>query len=239
MLITALKQTSPEHVTVCLEDGGEIRSTLGVVTELRLFRGRDLDPEALEQLALQSGRARAREKALQYVSQRQMSARELGRKLREKGFDEETADYCVAWITERGLLNEESYAAAIVRHYAAKGYGESRVRQELQRRGLSRELWEDALAAIVRHYAAKGYGAGRIRQELMRRGLERELWEEALAALPEDTAKLDRFIAQRLKDPDDRDAVRKLSAALFRRGFSSEEIRSALSRFETSVEFEG
>ena len=204
MLITALKQTSPEHVTVCLEDGGEIRSTLGVVTELRLFRGRDLDPEALEQLALQSGRARAREKALQYVSQRQMSARELGRKLREKGFDEETADYCVAWITERGLLNEESYAAA-----------------------------------IVRHYAAKGYGAGRIRQELMRRGLERELWEEALAALPEDTAKLDRFIAQRLKEPDDRDAVRKLSAALFRRGFSSEEIRSALSRFETSVEFEG
>ena len=204
MLITALKQTSPEHVTVCLEDGGEIRSTLGVVTELRLFRGRDLDPEALEQLALQSGRARAREKALQYVSQRQMSARELGRKLREKGFDEETADYCVAWITERGLLNEESYAAA-----------------------------------IVRHYAAKGYGAGRIRQELMRRGLERELCEEALAALPEDTAKLDRFIAQRLKDPDDRDAVRKLSAALFRRGFSSEEIRSALSRFETSVEFEG
>ena len=204
MLITALKQTSPEHVTVCLEDGGEIRSTLGVVTELRLFRGRDLDPEALEQLALQSGRARAREKALQYVSQRQMSARELGRKLREKGFDEETADYCVAWITERGLLNEESYAAA-----------------------------------IVRHYAAKGYGAGRIRQELMHRGLERELWEEALAALPEDTAKLDRFIAQRLKDPDDRDAVRKLSAALFRRGFSSEEIRSALSRFETSVEFEG
>jgi len=204
LLITALKQTSPEHVTVCLEDGGEIRSTLGVVTELRLFRGRDLDPEALEQLALQSGRARAREKALQYVSQRQMSARELGRKLREKGFDEETADYCVAWITERGLLNEESYAAA-----------------------------------IVRHYAAKGYGAGRIRQELMRRGLERELWEEALAALPEDTAKLDRFIAQRLKDPDDRDAVRKLSAALFRRGFSSEEIRSALSRFETSVEFEG
>lgn len=204
MLITALKQTSPEHVTVCLEDGGEIRSTLGVVTELRLFRGRDLDPEALEQLALQSGRARAREKALQYVSQRQMSARELGRKLREKGFDEETADYCVAWITERGLLNEESYAAA-----------------------------------IVRHYAAKGYGAGRIRQELMRRGLERELWEEALASLPEDTAKLDHFIAQRLKDPDDRDAVRKLSAALFRRGFSSEEIRSALSRFETSVEFEG
>ena len=201
MLITALKQTSSEHVTVCLDDGGEIRTTLGVVTELRLFNGRELDGDALNRLQQQSGRALAREKALQLISQRQMSRRELGRKLKEKGFAPETADYCVDWVTERGLLNEESYAAAIVRHYAAKGYGESRIRQELQRRGLPRELWEGALAAM-----------------------------------PEDTSKIDRFIAQRLTDPNDRDAVRKLTAALFRRGFGTEEIRGALARFQTSLE---
>ena len=203
MVISSLRQTSPEHVTVCLSDGGEIRTTLGVVTELRLFAGRELDSEALNLLQRQSGRALAREKALQLVSQRQMSRRELSKKLREKGFDPETADYCVDWVTERGLLNEESYAAAIVRHYAAKGYGESRIRQELQRRGLSRELWEDALAAM-----------------------------------PEDTSKLDRLIAQRLHDPDNRDEVRKLTVALFRRGFGMEEIRSALKRFQTSLEDE-
>ena len=203
MLITSLKQTSPEHVTVCLDDGGEIRSTLGVVTELRLFRGRELDSEVLEMLQAHSGRALAREKALQLVSQRQMSAKELGKKLREKGFDGETADYCVAWIAERGLISEESYAAAIARHYAAKGYGE-----------------------------------GRIRQELMHRGIPRDLWDTALAAMPESTEKLDRLIAQRLRDPEDRDAVRKLSAALFRRGYSGEEIRAALSRFQTSLDYE-
>ena len=107
MLITSLKQTSPEHVTVCLEDGGEIRTTLGVVTELRLFNGRDLDHDALNRLQSQSGRALAREKALQLISQRQMSRRELGKKLKEKGFDPETADYCVDWVTERGLLEQE------------------------------------------------------------------------------------------------------------------------------------
>ena len=203
MLITSLKQTSPEHVTVCRDDGGEIRSTLGVVTELRLFRGRELDSEALEMLQAHSGRALAREKALQLVSQRQMSAKELGKKLREKGFDGETADYCVAWIAERGLISEESYAAAIVRHYAAKGYGE-----------------------------------GRIRQELMHRGIPRDLWDTALAAMPESTEKLDRLIAQRLRDPEGRDAVRKLSAALFRRGYSGEEIRAARSRFQTSLDYE-
>ena len=90
----------------------------------------------------------------------------------------------------------------------------------------------------MRHYAAKGYGESRIRQELQRRGLSRELWEDALAAMPEDTSKLDRLIAQRLHDPDNRDEVRKLTAALFRRGFGMEEIRSALKRFQTSLEDE-
>ena len=82
MVISSLRQTSPEHVTVCLSDGGEIRTTLGVVTELRLFAGRELDSEALNLLQRQSGRALAREKALQLVSQRQMSRRELSKKLR-------------------------------------------------------------------------------------------------------------------------------------------------------------
>ena len=203
MLITSLKQTSPEHVTVCLDDGGEIRSTLGVVTELRLFRGRELDSEALEMLQAHSGRALAREKALQLVSQRQMSAKELSRKLRDKGADEETAVYCVQWILERGLIDEERYAAAIVRHYAAKGYGE-----------------------------------GRMRQELIRRGVPRELWEDALEQMPEDTTKLDRLVASKLRDPEDRDAVRKLSASLYRRGYSGEEIRMALERARASFEYE-
>lgn len=198
-----MKQTSPEHVTVTFDDGEELKTTLGAVTELRLFSGRELDEQDYELVVRQSRRALAREKALEYVSQRQMSAKELGRKLRDKGVDEDTADYCVRWILERGLLNEESYAAAIVRHYAAKGYGE-----------------------------------GRVRQELMRRGVPRELWEDALGQMPEDTAKIDRFVSGRLKNPDDRDEVRKLSASLYRRGFSGEEIRAALDRARAAYEYE-
>ena len=56
--------------------------------------------------------------------------------------------------------------------------------------------------------------------------------------MPEDTSKLDRFIASRLRDPEDRDAVRKLSAALFRRGYGSEEIRAALARARASYDYE-
>lgn len=201
MTITSIRQTSPGRLTVTLESGEEIKSTLGVVTDRRLFSGQELDGEALDALRLDSARALAREKALTYVSQRQMSCREMRDKLRQKGVDEDTASYCVAWLLDHGLLDEESYAAA-----------------------------------IVRHYAAKGYGPGRVRAELIRRGIPRELQEDALNAMPASDAKIDRFIASRLRDPEDRDEVRKLTAALYRRGFSGEEIRSALARFHADCE---
>ena len=203
MRVVSLKQSSLERVTVCLDDGTEIRSTLAAVTELRLYTGRELDDTALDELRRESSRSLGREKALELVSQRLMSIKELLQKLKDKGFDEETANYCADWITERGLIDEERYAAA-----------------------------------IVRHYAAKGCGAGRVRQELMRRGIPRELSDEALASMPESHDRLDRLIAAKLRDPDDRDAVRKLSASLYRRGFSGEEIREALERVRAAFEYE-
>ena len=201
MIVSSIRQTAPGRLTVTLESGEEIRTTLGVVTDRRLFTGRELDGEAVAALRQDSARALAREKALSFVSQRQMSAKELRDKLKQKGFDEDTAEYCVQWLLDHGLLDEESYAAA-----------------------------------IVRHYAAKGYGAGRIRSELIRRGIPRELQEDALGTMPEPDAKIDRFIASRLRDPEDRDELRKLTAALYRRGFSGEEIRSALARFHADLE---
>ena len=50
MIISALHTVSSEHINVLFEDGTEIRSTLGVVTEMMLFRGKELDDSSVEQL---------------------------------------------------------------------------------------------------------------------------------------------------------------------------------------------
>lgn len=201
MLITAIRQTAPGRLTVCLEDGTELKSTLSAVTDLRLYSGRDLDGAGLEALRLSSARSLAREKALEILSRRPMSRQELKNKLLQKGEDEDAAEYCAAWLCENGLIDDESYAAAVARHYAAKGYGQ-----------------------------------GRIRGELSRRGVDRALWDGALDQMPDNSGKLDRFIAARLKDPEDRDQVRKVTAALYRRGYAWEDIRAALARFHAEPE---
>ena len=200
-IVSALRQTSPGRVTVTLCGGEEIKTTLNVVTDLRLYAGRELDGEELKELRAASRSALARNRAMELLSRRPMSEKELIDKLIRKGEDEETAADCARWLRENGFLDDESYAAA-----------------------------------VARHYAAKGYGPGRVRAELSRRGVDRELWDDTLEAMPENTDKLDRFIAARLTDPEDRDQVRKVSAALYRRGYSWEEIRSALRRFNAETE---
>ena len=200
-IVSAMRQTSPGRVTVTLCGGEEIKTTLNVVTDLRLYSGRELDGEELKELRAASASALARNRAMELLSRRPMSEKELIDKLIRKGEDEETATDCARWLRENGFLDDESYAAA-----------------------------------VARHYAAKGYGPGRVRAELSRRGVDRELWDGTIEAMPENSEKMDRFIAARLTDPEDREQVRKVSAALYRRGYSWEEIRSALRRFNAETE---
>lgn len=86
--------------------------------------------------------------------------------------------------------------------------------------------------SVVRHYSGKGWGAGRIREEFYRRRIPREHWEEALEELSGEEERLDRFVERRLSqrgsDPKER---KKLADALYRRGYSWEQIKNALARY--------
>ena len=87
-------------------------------------------------------------------------------------------------------------------------------------------------ASVVRHAASKGWGSGRITAELSKRGIPRELWDAAMEEMPETDDTLDRLLRAKLRNPDDRDEVRKVSASLVRRGYSWDEVRRALERLE-------
>ena len=80
--------------------------------------------------------------AAKQLSCRALSAKMLRDKLIAK---EEAADYALAWLAERSLLSDAQFAESVVRSYTRRGYGAARIRQELQRRGISRE---DADAAM-------------------------------------------------------------------------------------------
>jgi recX family len=197
-----IKQTSPERFTLIFDDGRQMKSSLGVITERFLHSGAEFSDAEYDELYSASTLSLAKARALRIINTRPMSRREMYDRLVSKGETPDNAELCADWLCDMGLINDRSYAASVVRHYAAKGYGASRIKQELKRHGLSRELWD-----------------------------------EALEEMPEQDDHIERFLRSRLTDPEDRAQVKKVSDALFRRGYSWEQIKHALNNFNSQEDF--
>ncbi|MCI9655177.1 MAG: RecX family transcriptional regulator, partial [Lawsonibacter sp.] len=52
------------------------------------------------------------------------------------------------WLEDLGYLDDAAYAREVAELYTRKGYGVRKIRDELYRRGVPRELWDEALEQI-------------------------------------------------------------------------------------------
>ena len=207
---------------VWLDDASLVRVGEGDVVSLGLYAGRELSDDEAAALTAAGEHSRLMERAVGLLAARPMSRRELLDKLcaptrPRRGkypydrLDEEDtpdpdllraqkealraqAEAVADRLTGLGLLNDGEYAQTVVRHYAAKGYGPRKLRDELYRRGVPRELWEDALSGretdegqLIKLARQKLRGAEPTRENLKkvsdylaRRGYG---WDEISAAL--------------------------------------------------------
>lgn len=179
---------------VKLEDGGILRVTEEEMLRFSLRTGLDLDPETLEALEASASRSATRAAAASMIGSRPLSKKELTRRLVRKGADAEDAGAAADWLEDIGAVNDREYAALLVRHYAGKGYGRARIREEMYRRGVDRELWDQALEELPdqtetldRLIQKKCRGdlsdrreVRRVSESLMRRGFS---WSEVKEAL--------------------------------------------------------
>lgn len=207
---------------VWLEDASIVRVGEGDVVSLGLYAGKELTDEEGEALAAAGGKSKLMERAVELLSLRLMSRKELLDKLcvlpRQKKekypYDKldgapdpealqaqmkavrEQAEAVADRLTDLGLLNDGEYAKMVVRHYTAKGYGPRKIRDELYRRGVPREYWEDAME-------------------------ERE----------PDERQIDKLARQKLRGAEPtRENLKKVSDYLARRGYGWEEISATLDR---------
>ena len=128
-----------------LEDGSILRVSENEVINFSLYTGKELGEEEVEQLLDSLRRSQLKEKTIALLARKPMSRRELERKLGEWEAGEEEIIGICARMEELGFLNDREYAGRVVRHYSAKGYGARKLRDELYRRGVPRELWDEAL----------------------------------------------------------------------------------------------
>jgi len=120
-----------------------------------------------------------RRKAIELLTRREHSRRELIRKLADRGVAPEEADAAVATLSRQGWQDDARYAAALARTRAQGGYGPLRIRAELRLQGVDEATIQAALDACevgwgeaARQLAMRRFGGcrGASAQERARRG---------------------------------------------------------------------
>lgn len=91
----------------------------------------------------------ARKIALDQLATRARSELELRQKMARRNVPEDVAEEIIARFTEVGLIDDAAFAQALTASRAEFGLrGRARIRQELQAKGIDREVADEALAEL-------------------------------------------------------------------------------------------
>lgn len=152
-----------EVLVITLEDRRRVKARAEDVIARSLRSGDDLDEEAEAAFAAKLRKHSARVTAVNVLSYKSYSKTGLEKRLREKGLSSDEAADSADWLEKLGYLNDEEFARAILSTYLKKGCGATRIREEMRRRGISRELSETLTAELDVDEAIDGFLRGKLK----------------------------------------------------------------------------
>ncbi|MBQ3089104.1 MAG: regulatory protein RecX [Oscillospiraceae bacterium] len=162
---------------VFLDTGAMLKVGQGELLDFGLRPGLVLEGNDFDRLLSSSLDTQAKARAARMIGARPLSKTELVSRLVKKGEGEAQAQKAADWLEELGAVNDAEYARTIVRHYDHMGYGPQKIREELYRRKVPREYWEEAMEEMRPGLeAAEAFLAGKLRyREVTEKELQRQM----------------------------------------------------------------
>ncbi len=141
----AVQQKNKNRVSVYAD--GEYCFSLDGADALRLGVkvGAEISQKDLETYNLESNLSKAKEKAFDIVTRKAVTEKELREKLRDKGYDKTICDIVINTMQEYNYINDSDYCERFLEYSVSKGWGRSKIKFELKRRGVEDDLISAAL----------------------------------------------------------------------------------------------
>lgn len=120
-----------------------------VLVKFSLHKGMTVDPQELTDWLQADEQARIRQAVYRYLSYRPRSAQEVRIYLGRKDWDQTLCEQVIAECIEQGYIDDKAFAKLWVEsRHTSKGLGKNRLRQELQKKGISPDDMEGVFAQI-------------------------------------------------------------------------------------------
>ena len=155
-VITSLtvQKRNPNRLNVYLDGVFAFGLATAVATNLKI--GQTLSANQITSLQQQDDVSKAKEKAVQLISRRPRSIAEIERYLRSKEYEVTVIEQAVTRLQGVGLLDDEAFARYWVdQRDTFKPRSHLALRQELQQKGIARDIIETAIKDVDQLAAAQ------------------------------------------------------------------------------------
>lgn len=156
--ITELKQgvRNPDRVNVYVNSKFAFSLDISQVVDFGIKIGREISEEELEEFKKASEFGKLYQRTLEWVLTRPRSEKEcrdyLYKKIFEKKLDKNYIDRIIAKLAEKNYLNDARFAEYYVENrFVKKGVSLKRLKMELMKKGVSKEIIEEVLADTDRN----------------------------------------------------------------------------------------
>ena len=186
--------------------------SLDILERLRLAVGGELSPELAARIGEEAAALGAYDRALNMLAFQARSARDLRRRLVQKGEAPAHVDAAIERLVANGLLDDASFARQFARsRVAGQGASKRRLQQDLFKRGVERAVADEAIAEVL---TDEGVDEGEVVERVARKKAR------SLSKLdaPTRRRRLYSFLARRGYEAD---AIRRAMAAVLDRGETS------------------
>ena len=184
--ITALRAQRGDRVAVELDGTVWRVLPLEVVVRAALRVDAELDRPRARTVRRELRRHEALVASAGVLRHRDLSTRRLEQRLERRAVPAAERARAVETLTRAGLLDDGRFARGRARSLAARGYGDTAIRFDLERQGVDAELAAEALAELeperdrALRLAATAGSAARAARLLARRGFGEEAIEAAV-----------------------------------------------------------
>lgn len=214
-VITGIVESPRKDGRFVLQVAGKSFATvsLDILERLRLAVGGEVSPELAARIGEEAAALGAYDRALNMLAFQARSARDLRRRLVQKGEEPAHVDAAIERLVANGLLDDASFARQFARsRVAGQGASKRRLQQDLFKRGVGREVADEAIAEVL---SDEGVDEGEVVERVARKKAR------SLAKLdaPTRRRRLYSFLARRGYEAD---AIRRAMAAVLDRGETAE-----------------
>jgi regulatory protein len=203
-VVTGIVESPRKDGRYVVQVDGKANATvsLDILDQLQLRVGAELDPGREAALQEAAAALQTYDRALNMLAFQARSARDLRRRLVQKGETEAHVDRAIERLAANGLVDDAQYARQLARSKVlGQGASKRRLQQEMFKRGVARDVADEAIAEVLED---EGVDQG-------------ELVERVARKKARSLAKLDAPTRRR-----------RLYAFLARRGYEGDDIRRAL-----------